>query len=144
MRGDRRLTEPIDKLREKDKAVLRNISNGNDDVQKITSSTTLENHHVTYSFEKLEELGLIQVSKPEGTVERVIDGQKRVFQHPKQASLTEAGETCIELLNKDGGSQYTDKTHNELVEQVNQLENRIEELEESFKMFRSQVRDNLN
>jgi len=73
-----------DELRDKEHVILQQISSGNDDIQKITSATTLENHHATYAFEKLKEHGLLTVSKPEGTVERVIDGQKRVFQHPKQ------------------------------------------------------------
>ena len=84
------MTEP--ELRDKEQIILQQVHSGNDDVQKITSATTLENHHVTYAFQKLEDLGLVDVSKPEGTVERVIDGQKRVFQAPKQASLTKKGE----------------------------------------------------
>ena len=49
---------------DKDHLVLQQVEQGNDDVQKITSATILENHHVTYAFEKLEELGLLQVSNP--------------------------------------------------------------------------------
>jgi predicted transcriptional regulator len=50
-----------EKLRDKDRAVLKCIQEGIDDVQKITAETTLENHYVTYAFQKLEEPGLIQV-----------------------------------------------------------------------------------
>jgi hypothetical protein len=39
------MTEP--ELRDKEKIILQQIQDGNDDVQKITSKTTLENHHVT-------------------------------------------------------------------------------------------------
>ena len=81
----------IDELREKDRVVLNRIQNGEDDVQKLTEATSLENHEVNYCFRKLEKLDLITVEKPEGTVERVIDGQKRVFEAPKQATLTNRG-----------------------------------------------------
>jgi predicted transcriptional regulator len=126
-------------LREKDRVVLTCIGNGKDDVQKITAATTLENHHVTYAFEKLEEQGLIHVEKPDGMVERVIDGQKRVFQAPKQAELTEKGRERLEKEEEDL-YEYENLTHRELVEKAHQLENEFESLERQFKMFRKQVR----
>lgn len=76
-------------IRDLDFTVLVCVNEGNDDIQKITSATGLPNHKVNYSFEKLEDHGFIKISKPDGTVERVINGQKQVFQHPKQAELTE-------------------------------------------------------
>lgn len=141
MRGDRRLTDIAEQLREKDRAVLRNISEGRDDVQKITSKTTLENHHVTYSFEKLEDLDLLEVEKPDGNVERVIDGQKRVFQHPKQAHLTEKGKGVVDDLGEDAGSRYSDLTHSEVVEKLGELENRVDDLESKMNVFKKQVQD---
>ena len=128
-------------LRDKEHVILQQIQSGNNDVQKITSATTLENHHVTYAFEKLEEVGLLTVSKPEGTVERVIDGQKRVFQHPKQAELTEQGEQYLEREDLEDVEMYEDLSHRELVEKVHELEEQIEELENKFEVFRNQVRD---
>lgn len=80
--------KPFEELREIDRTVLSCIKEGKDDIQKITSATGLPNHNVNYCFEKLEEFGLIQVEKPEDPVERVIDGQKRVFQ-VKVAELTQ-------------------------------------------------------
>lgn len=126
-------------LRDKEHLILQQVDSGNDDVQKITQETTLENHHVTYAFEKLEELGLVEVSKPEGTVERVIDGQKRVFQHPKQAELTEQGEQYLEHSEQKDLDEYEDLSHGELVERVHSLENQVEELERKFEVFRDQV-----
>ena len=128
-------------LRDKEHVILQQIQSGNNDVQKITSATTLENHHVTYAFQKLEENGLLTVSKPEGTVERVIDGQKRVFQHPKQAELTEQGEQYLEQEDLEDVEMYEDLTRRELVEKVHELEEQIEELENKFEVFRNQVRD---
>jgi predicted transcriptional regulator len=135
------MTEP--ELRDKEQIILQQVDSGNDDVQKITSETTLENHHVTYAFQKLEEHGLLEVSKPEGTVERVIEGQKRVFQHPKQAQLTEKGEQYLENTDREDLDEYENLSHSELVEKTHELENRVEELENKFGIFRQQVMDRL-
>jgi DNA-binding MarR family transcriptional regulator len=128
-------------LRDKEHLILQQVDSGNDDIQKITENTTLENHHVTYAFEKLEDLGLVEVSKPEGTVERVIDGQKRVFQHPKQAELTEKGEQYLEHSEREDLDEYENLSHGELVEKTYKLENQVEELENKFEIFRQQVMD---
>jgi len=130
-------------LRDKDRVVLQQIKSGNDDVQKITAATTLENHHVTYAFEKLEQNGLIRVEKPDGMVERVINGQKRVFQAPKQAELTDKGRERLERAEEDVG-EYEDLGHRELVEKIHQLEEQIEEMKASVKLFREQVQRLLN
>jgi predicted transcriptional regulator len=131
------MTKP--ELRDKEQIILQQVDSGNDDVQKITSETTLENHHVTYAFQKLEELDLLEVSKPEGTVERIINGQKRVFQHPKQAELTDKGKQYLENTDREDLDQYENLSHSELVEKIHRLENRVEELEKKFEVFRDQV-----
>ena len=128
-------------LRDQDQLILQQIQSGNDDVQKITSATTLENHHVTYAFQKLEEHGLLTVSKPDKMVERIIDGQKRVFQAPKQAELTNKGKQYLEETEQENLEEYKDLSHNELVEKVNRIEARIEKLEKKFEVFRDQVQD---
>lgn len=91
---------PGEELRDLDVTVLACINEGNDDIQKITSATGLPNHKVNYSFEKLEEHGFIKVAKPDGTVERVINGQKQVFQHPQQAELTEKATQYLNTARK--------------------------------------------
>lgn len=131
------MTEP--ELRDKEHLILQQIEDGNDDVQKITYATTLENHHVTYAFQKLEQHDLIKVSKPEGTVERVIDGQKRVFQHPKQAELAEKGEHYLNHSGRKSLDEYENLSHKELVEKIHELEKQVEELQGKFRVFRQQV-----
>jgi predicted transcriptional regulator len=116
------------------------ISEGLDDTQKITAKTTLENHHVSYSFEKLEDLGFIIIEKPDKMVERVIDGQKRVFQHPKHAELTEKGHRYLENLEHRDPDGYNNLSKKELVEKTRTLEARLKELESKFEVFRKQVR----
>jgi len=132
-----------EKLRDKDHAVLQYIEQGQDDVQKITSITTLENHHVAYCFEKLEELGLIEVEKPDVMVERTVDGQKRVFQHPKQAKLTNKARKHLEESETSEVAGYDDMSHKELVETVYELENRVDRLEQKLGMLQKQVQQKL-
>jgi predicted transcriptional regulator len=126
-------------LRDKDQVVLHCLDEGKDDVQKITEATTLENHHVTYAFQKLEDMDLIQVSKPDEMVERTINGQKRVFQHPKTAELTDKGEQYLEETENEDLDEYENLSHKELVERVHELEHRINKIDKKFETFRKQV-----
>jgi len=135
------MTKP--ELRDKEHLILQQIQSSNDDVQKITSATTLENHHVTYAFDKLEQIGLVEVSKPDKMVERVIDGQKRVFQAPKQAELTDEGRQYLEEAEKEDLEEHEDLSHRELVEKVHRLESRVQELQKKFDVFREQVQRSL-
>lgn len=135
--------EEFEEIRDKDHIVLKHIEEGLDDVQKITAETTLENHHVSYCFEKLENLGLITVEKPDEMVERVVEGQKRVFQHPKEAELTEKGEQYLEQINQETTEAYEDLSHNELVKKVRQLESEVSQLEQKFEIFRNQIKQKL-
>lgn len=126
-------------LREKDRTVISCISDGHADVQQITAETTLSNREVNYCFRKLEEAGLIDVEKPDGMVEREIDGQTRVFEAPKHATLTADGEDAVERITDDRLDQYRDLSYEELVERVAELERRVEAVESALKNFRKQV-----
>jgi len=137
--------EVEDRLREKDLTVLNLLSQGEDDVQRVTSSTTLTNSEVNYCFQKLEDMELITVSKPDGTVTRVIDGTKQVFEAPKKADLTEFGETVVETkIDGETGERFEDLSRKELVRKVHQLEEEIEGIERRFELFRKQVQDRLS
>jgi predicted transcriptional regulator len=129
----------FEEIRDKDHVVLQKIEEGLDDVQKITEETTLENHHVSYSFEKLEQQGLITVEKPDQMVERVVDGQKRVFQHPKQAELMDKGLQYLEESESEDVTEYEGLSHDELVERVITVEEDLDELKEAFKLFKKQI-----
>ncbi|WP_049937261.1 hypothetical protein [Haloplanus natans] len=137
------MSEEFQEIRDKDHVVLSHIEEGRDDVQKITEETTLENHHVSYSFEKLEDLGLLTVEKPDKMVERVVAGQKRVFQHPKQAELTEKGLQYLEESQSENVTEYEDVSHGELVERVGDLEDQVDQLKESFRLFKKQIQQKL-
>ena len=137
------MKEEFEKIRDKDRVVLEHIEEGQDDVQKITEQTTLENHHVSYSFEKLEGLGFVTVKKPDKMVERVVDGQKRVFQHPKKAKLTEKALQYLEESESENVTEYEDLSHGQLVERVRTLEQEVEEVKEAFRLFKKQIQQKM-
>jgi len=117
--------------------VLHAIQQGHDDIQKITSTTTLSNSQVNYRFQKLEELEMITVSKPDGWVTREIDGQKRKFKAPKQAQLTDQGRKHVE---KSFDPQDLDQlSQEELIEKIHELEDQIDSLETQFDALRRQI-----
>jgi len=131
-------------LRKIDKTILHHITEGRNDTQKITAETTLKTHRIRYSLKKLEKQGLITVTQPDQMVERVINGQKRVFQHPKQAQLTDKGLQKTEQLNQEDLKAYQDMSHRELVEKTRRLEKDINELENAFEAFRKQVQQKIS
>jgi len=132
------------KLRDIDQAVLHHIVEGHNDTQKITSKTTLKTHRIRYSLKKLEKQGLITVKQPDRMVERVVDGQKRVFQHPKKAELTDKGLQKTEELNQENLEAFENMSHKEMVKRIQSLENDIDKLQRSFKAFRKQVKQKIS
>lgn len=125
-------------LRDKDRAVLECIRDGDNDVQQIKAATTLSKREINYAFEKLEELDFIEVTRPDGQVERIIDGQKRVFDAPKEATLTDDAVQYLQATNQDS-NRYHDLSRDELVAKIHDLEDRVDRLESGFESFRQQV-----
>jgi len=137
-------TEAFEVIRAKDHTVLACIRDGVDDVQQIKAATTLSKNEVNYSFSKLEDHGYIEITRPEGTVERVIDGQKRVFDAPKEASLTQQAAAYFEWTDRtEAIDTYREMSRAELVERVYDLEQQVDELQQAFETFRGQVQDHL-
>jgi predicted transcriptional regulator len=137
------MTNPEEDLRDKDEIVLQAIQNGEDDIQKITETTILENHEVNYCFTKLEELNLIDIEKNTGYTTRNINGQKRVFQTPKQANLTNRAEKYLENTDREDLAEYENLGRKELVQKVHRLERRVDNLEGTIQSFRKQVQKHL-
>ena len=131
-------------LRDIDKTILHHITEGRNDTQKITQETTLKTHRIRYSLKKLEKQGLITVKQPDRMVERVVDGQKRVFQHPKKAELTDKGLQKTEELNQENLEAFENMSHKEMVKRIQSLENDIDKLQRSFKAFRKQVKQKIS
>lgn len=135
----------FNQVRDKDHIILNWIEKGENDVHRINQSTKLTLGEINYSFRKLEDLGLIQVEHPNGTVERVVDGQKRVFDAPKTATLTQKGRDYLEQAEqKENLEKYEGMSRRELIEKLEEHENRIESLEKSFEIFQEQVKRELH
>ena len=130
----------FEQIRDKDRVVLECIREGSDDIQLITEATTLDNAAVNYCFRKLSKQDLITVEKPDGMVERVIDGTQQVFEAPKKAELTAKGYRCLKQADQDDGNgQYRSMTRDELVERVHELEANYDDLEEKVERIRQHV-----
>jgi hypothetical protein len=139
------MTDRFNAVREKDHTVLTCIKSGENDVQQITAATTLSNSEVNYSFTKLADLGLITVEKPDGMVDRVIDGERQVFEAPKQAYLTDDALDYFDWTDREAElAAYRAMTQDELAERVHALEGQVSDLEDAFEAFRKQVREKLD
>ncbi len=132
----------IERLREKDLAVLRAIGEGNDNTREIREATTLSNRDVNYALDKLEDLGYLQTETPDGRVTQIIEGQKRDFRAPRKAELTSQGETALSEAQREN-TPYQELSREELVETVQELDHRVSKLESAFDTFRQQVLDRI-
>lgn len=135
------MVEPVEvfeNVREKDDVVLQKVAEGKNDIQLVTSSTSLKRSEVDWCFRKLDDLGLVKVETPEGMVDRVVDGTRQVFQAPKTADLTDLGEEYLDSrdLDLDG---YEDMSKKELIRRVQKLEKEVEDVRRSLDVFRRQV-----
>lgn len=128
------------KVRPEDHAILVCIRNGDNDVYRINRETALTRSQINYAFKKLSELGLICVFRPDGYTQEYLEGQKRVFQKPKEASLTERGVEYFEwsARNADLGT-LRNLDREELVQQVRENQQAVAELRRAFQIFSEQV-----
>lgn len=135
----------FEEIRDKDRVVLECIAEGSNDIQLITAETTLDNAAVNYCFRKLSDAEFIVVEKPEGMVDRVINGTRQVFEAPKQATLTSKGRKYLEQVNEDADGSESDQfrrmTRDELIERVRELEHTVQELETEVEGIRQNVSD---
>jgi len=70
----------------------------------------------------------------------VVDGQKRKFRTPKQASLTQDGVTYFDWTDTDGDlGRYDSVEFEDVVTRVQDLEEEVERLRQAFTQFRKQV-----
>lgn len=136
------MSEHKDQIRVIDQVVLQKVAEGIDTTHKISEATTFKTHRVRYSLKKLDSLNYLNVEKRDGMEEDVIDGQRRIFQAPLRGELTDSGEEYLKQ-NKEDLDQYHDLSREELVTKVQELESQVEELQQSFEVFRKQVQREL-
>ena len=131
-------------LREKDIAVLQAIQDGAHSVSEIREQTTLSNREINYSLteKSLQEQGLVEIQKQEGREWREINGEQRYIWKPKTVTLTDKG--LRKLADQDNHStEYEDLSKRELIQQVQELEERIDRMENMFKEFRQKVMEQI-
>ena len=126
-------------LRDKDIAVLQALHDGAETVSEIKEATTLSNREINYSLteKSLENHGLVTIHRRDGREWREINGHEQYVWQPKQVELTDQGiHTLTELSTNNHG--YEDMTKRELIEELNELQDRVDRLETMFKDFRNQ------
>lgn len=138
---DNSRVEKFERIRENDHVILSAIDQGHDNVRSLNAQLHLTRRQIHYSLkEKLAPLGLIELSQPDGFVEETIDGQHRRYRAPKEARLTDLGKRYLEETDCDTNlDPYRAMTRDEMAQALNDLDRRIERLEDGFEQFRRQV-----
>jgi hypothetical protein len=131
-------------LRDKDIAVLQAIHNGAEDTSEIREATTLTNREINYSINEksLEQLGLINVERPNGREQRNINGRETTTWKAKRITITDKG---IQHLanNTPEKTGYENHSKRELIQRIEELETRLERLETEYKNFRTKVMERI-
>jgi len=127
-------------LRDKDTAVLQAIQDGAQTVSEIREQTTLTNREINYSLteKSLQTQGLVEIQKQEGREWREINGEKRYIWKPKQVELTDKGLRKLADL-ENPNTEYENLSKRELIQRIQELENRLNRIENMFKDFRQKV-----
>lgn len=132
----------FEQVRTKDRAVLEFVKGGVHALRDINDQThdVLDGREIGYSFTKLEELGLITVETPDGTTESVIDGQRRVHQKSRRASLTEKGRRYFEWADDRAQRQkFEEASWGEVTRQVQENAEMLEAMDTRFDQLRRQM-----
>ncbi|SFT06649.1 hypothetical protein [Halostagnicola kamekurae] len=119
---------------------LATAEEDDDDVQKITTETTLENHYVTYSFEKPQDLGLIQVENPAEWSNASSTARNGCPKHPN-GGITKKAEQYLKQTEQESPDNYGNLSHTR--RESPRLENQVQELEQKFEVFRNQIQQRL-
>lgn len=127
-------------LRDKDIAILQAIHDGAGNTSEIKQSTTLTLREINYSLteKSLEDMGLVDIERPEGRAwQKIGDHEKYVFK-PKEVKLTDEGLQTLAHRSKHY-ARFGDVSKRELVERIQELENRQDRLETVVRDFREKV-----
>jgi predicted ArsR family transcriptional regulator len=132
-------------LREAEQLVLQCIRNGYTDAFEAGQELTLSNSQIRHAFRTLAEKGYIDLHREDGYVERTDrQGQTRVFKAPYEAELTDKAGRYVQQQDAAADlDQYRQLSHDELVQTVHDLEQRVDRLEQGFEAFRRQVQQHI-
>lgn len=134
----------FEKIREIDHIVLQHVQEGRNDVHQVTQSTHHDTKKIGYSFDKLHKHGLLNVERPDGMVEKIVNNQKRKFKAPKTAQLTDLGQRYLDQAEPVDLERYEDMTRPEIIQKLIKLEDQIDELEEKLEIYRKQLQKRLD
>lgn len=125
-----------DRLRFKDKKLLHYINDGLTGLRELNKKTEFSSREIGYMFNKISDSGYINSETPDGYVEDYVDGQKLKFRAPRQAEITEKGESALELVDIPE-TKYEDMTRGELFNYLQELEESVKDLHAATQMILS-------
>lgn len=132
----------INRLDDQELAILRAVKEGATDTFEIGEYTTLSNREINYRLDdkepNLADRGLVRVWPGEGRVTREVNGQLREFDAPKQVHLTEQGRLILNKAPKV--DRFQNMGHQELVQHVLALAERVEEHETKISLLQRELR----
>lgn len=123
--------------------MLQAVQEGANTVSEIKENTVLSNREINYSLTEysLEQQGLVEINRLDGREWRKINGEERYVWKPKQVRLTDQGlKTLVENGTTD---RFEDMSRRELIERIQELEERQDRLENVFKDFRRKVMEKI-
>jgi transcription initiation factor IIF auxiliary subunit len=134
----------VDELREKDVAVLEAIRDGATDTYEIRESTSLSNREIDYSLtdKSLAEMGLVEVHRVSGGEMREVQGtRRRVPNAANRVTLTDKGRAVVDHV--DRAETFASMSHDDLVQLVQELEDRVETVETQIGVVKKQIQKRL-
>lgn len=137
-----RIPEIVDKLDDKELAILEAVSEGAGDVLEIRQATTLSNSAVNYRVNEkatLEDLGLVTVRRIGGRVKREVDGYKKEMDAPKQVDITDLGMAVIE--EAEDMTRFKGLTDAERVEMLRSMRKELDELQTQVSILQRELRE---
>lgn len=115
-------------------AILQAIRDGAADAHEVKEKTTVDreiNYRLVEQEQSLVERGLVEIGPPRQDTEYPFPHQ------PKTVTLTDQGIQA--LASVENTDRYRDLSHEDLVDRVHDLEERLEKLESAFKRFRKRM-----
>lgn len=129
----------------KELTILQAIHDGASTTTEIRERTILTTRQINYRINEysLEALGLIDVERRDGRERQEFDDHERNTWASKRLQLTDRGIQILSQSETDDAENYEAMSQRELIEEVQELEERLDQLEIVFKEFRSTVMEQI-
>lgn len=124
------------------RAILEFVKGGVHSLREINdhSHDELTGRKIGGRFEKYEDLGLLEIDRPDGRTDSIINGERKNHQKSRRARLTAKGLQYFEWADdREQRQKYAEASFAELTERVQENTELLEVMEQRFEQFRRQV-----